>query len=365
MTPSYRPLPFLETELETLRARGQLRVPRTDDSLLGFASNDYLGIGRSTPGTWGATGSRLISGNHASLRGLEAELGRWLGYPAVLVFTSGYAANVGTLSALLGPDDVVFSDALNHASLIDGIRLARTKVVVFPHNDLEALASHLGEAAGARRRWVVTESYFSMDADGPDLGALRALCDRTQTLLYLDEAHALGVMGPAGRGLAAAADVTPDVFAGTLGKSLGGQGAFVAGAPELYDYLWNRARSFVFSTGLSPAVAAAVLARVPVVEAAHEARAVLQGRGEDFRVQLRAGGLAPLGHGPIVPLVFGSEAAALEIGARLAARGFHVQPIRPPTVAAGTSRVRVTLSSHETDAQVDALAAALVEEARA
>ena len=357
-------LPFLRHELDSLRDRDLLRVPRTDDSLLGFATNDYLGLARASDTPWGATGSRLISGNHPEVRALETELVRWLRVPSALVFTSGYAANVGALSALLGPEDVVFSDALNHASLIDGIRLSRATVRVFPHNDLGALTRGLGDAGPARRTWVVTESYFSMDADGPDLVALRALCDRTSSLLYLDEAHALGVAGPAGRGLAAAAGVAPDVLAATLGKSLGAQGAFIAGAPELYDFLWNRARSFVFSTGLSPAVAAQARAAIGQVEAADEQRRTLERRVTRFREQLRAGGLAPLGHGPIVPLVFGTEAAALAIGTRLAARGFHVQPIRPPTVGPGTSRVRVTLSAHETDAQVDALAQALLEEAR-
>jgi 8-amino-7-oxononanoate synthase len=364
VTHTARPLPFLAAALEALRARDLLRVPRTDDSLLGFASNDYLGLARSSETPWGATGSRLISGNHEAMRALERELARWLELPAALVFTSGYAANVGALSALLGPEDVVCSDALNHASLIDGIRLSRAKVRVFPHDDLEALALCLAEAEGARRVWVVTESYFSMDADGPDLVQLRALCDRAGAYLYLDEAHALGVFGPSGRGLAAAAGIVPDVFAATLGKSLGAQGAFVAGAPELYDFLWNKARSFVFSTGLSPAVAAVAMLNVARVESAESQRRALEGRVARFRRQLRSSGLEPLGHGPIVPVVFGDEASALAIGSRLEARGFHVQPIRPPTVAPGTSRVRITLSTYETDAQVDALAVALLEETR-
>lgn len=359
VTPS---LPFLREELDALRARDQLRVPRTNDAGLGFASNDYLGLARASSTPWGATGSRLITGNHPNLRALESELTRWLQLPSALVFTSGYAANVGALSALLGPEDLVFSDALNHASLIDGIRLSRAAVRVFPHNDLTALARLLGEASSRRRTWVVTESYFSMDADGPDLVALRELCTRTSSFLYLDEAHALGVAGPAGRGLAAAANIVPDVYAATLGKSLGAQGAFIAGPPELYEFLWNRARSFVFSTGLSPAVAAAARAAIAQVEAAEPARQLLARRSAQLRERLRASGLDVRGEGPIVPLVFGSEATALALGERLARRGFHVQPIRPPTVPSGTSRLRVTLSAHETDAQVEALTTALIEE---
>lgn len=363
VTPS---LAFLTEELERLRERNQLRRPREQGSLTELATNDYLGLARRDgERTWGATGSRLISGDHAATRALEGELGRWLGLERVLVFTSGYAANVGALAALLGAEDVVFSDALNHASLIDGMRLSRATIRVFPHNDLAALEHMLESETGARRRWVVTESYFSMDADGPDLRALRSLCDAHSTLLYLDEAHALGVLGPRGRGLAAEAGIAPDAFAATLGKSLGAQGAFVGGVAPLYDYLWNKARSFVFSTGLSPALAQHAMGTLREVEAADDLRTELAHKVERFRASLVRGGLAPLGHGPIVPLVVGSEAAVLGVSERVQARGFHVQPIRPPTVPAGASRLRVTVTAFDSHQTLDALSDALVEAVRA
>ena len=341
-------------ELETLQL---LRRPRAEMGT-SWASNDYLGLGREYG--WGATGSRLISGDRPALRALEGALARWQDLPSALVFTSGYAANVGALSALLGRDDVVISDALNHASLIDGMRLARARVSVFPHNDLGAVEALL-KASRGRRTWVVTESYFSMDADSPDLPRLRALCDAYGAFLYLDEAHALGVFGPEGRGLAAAADVIADVVVGTLGKSLGAQGAFVAGAPELSLYLWNRARSFVFSTGLSPQVAAAAHANVERVRVVASMREGLATIAEHARARLTAAGLPPLGHGPLLPIVVGSEARALDAAQAMAERGFHVQPIRPPTVPSGSARLRITLSARETRAEVDAMLDALIE----
>lgn len=359
VTPSS--LEFLQEELDRLRERHLLREPRqTERDLHELATNDYLGLGRREGARWGSTGSRLISGDHEAVRALEGALAQWLGTERALVFTSGYAANVGALSALLGPEDEVFSDALNHASLIDGMRLSKATVRVFPHNDLGALAALLSTRSTPRRRWVVTESYFSMDADGPELPRLRALCHEHGALLYLDEAHALGVLGPQGRGLAAEVGVAPDVLVGTLGKTLGAQGAFVAGTSPLYAYLWNKARSFVFSTGLSPALAEQAHRNLTEVALAEQQRDALASRVIRFRTQLERGGLRPLGHGPIVPLVVGSEATTMAASRQLLEAGFHVQPIRPPTVPEGGSRLRVTLTMFESEATLDALATALV-----
>lgn len=358
---------FLAEELERLRAQHRLRTPPQLAGLKSFATNDFLGLARhpiplpALPSTAGARGSRLITGNDAETLALEAALADWLQTPSALTFTSGYAANVGSLSALLGADDVAFSDSLNHASLIDGLRLSRASIKVFAHNDLAALERLLRETPATRRRWVVTESYFSMDADSPDLRALRALCDRHDALLYLDEAHALGVLGPKGRGLAAESSVRADVLVGTLGKAVGCQGAFVAGAATLYEYLWNRARSFVFSTGLSPLIAAQSLANLGAVIAADPQRAALAARARRFRSHLEDDGHACMGFGCIVPLIVGSEQRALQLAAALAASGFHVQPIRPPTVAPGASRLRVTLSAADSDEDCDTLATRLLE----
>src|SRR5690606_10715162 len=186
---------------------------------------------------------------------------------------------------------LIVSDALNHASIIDGCRLSKARTVVIPHRDTEAVRQALRQST-ARRRWVVTESYFSMDGDCPDLRALRAICDQYDAALVLDESHAVGVFGPAGRGLAAEAGIRPDVFVGTLGKALGAQGAFVAGARHLCEWLWNRARSFVFSTGMSPLLAAMARGAVDLARADDAGRQVLAKRSEELRAVLREAGLS-------------------------------------------------------------------------
>lgn len=365
-------LRFLAAELAALEAAGLRRArPATalspdgaPSGLLCLCSNDYLGYAtdRLIPHPYGssigATASRLIAGDHPEHRALERALAAWLGHEDALVFSSGYAANVGLLSALLGPNDVVVSDELNHASLIDGIRLSRARPTIVPHGDVAAVARALAEAPPGRRRWVVTEGYFSMDGDRPDLRALRSLCDAHDAALVVDDTHALGVFGPHGRGSCAEQGVVPDALVGTFGKALGGQGAFVAGPTLLADWLWNRARSFVFSTGLSPLLAAANLSAVERArddEAGRERLFALAGR-------LRAG-LVALGYrvgerseGPIVPVLVGAERDALALSQALARRGVQVMAIRPPTVPPGSSRLRVTVHARLPD---EALARAL------
>jgi 8-amino-7-oxononanoate synthase len=348
------PLRHLEAGLRELEAKGLLRVtPRIDAGCLVLSSNDYLGYARrplTAPGDAGGSGSsRLIAGDKESHRSAERAISEWVGAETALLFSSGYAANVGVLSALAGPEDVVVSDELNHASIIDGCRLSRARVVVVPHLDTPAVERALREASGARRRWVVTESYFSMDGDSPDLATLRQVCDALDAGLVVDEAHALGVFGPRGAGLCAAAKVVPDVLVGTLGKALGLQGAFVAGSEVLRQWLWNRARSFVFSTGLSPAIAAAACHRVREVAADDGGRERLMAVTTGLRGAISGGGGRVLGHGPIVPWLVGSAPHALELSAALLARGIAVPAIRPPTVPEGTSRLRVSATAALTD----------------
>jgi 8-amino-7-oxononanoate synthase len=248
--------------LSALDADGLLRRPPTGDTaeLINFCSNDYLGFASAiAPAVESGSGaSRLIAGDREIHRVLEQSLASWLGAEDALLFSSGFAANAGALAALLGPGDLLVSDTLNHASIIDGARLSRARVEVVPHNDIDAIASALRRRT-EWRAWVAVESYYSMDADGPDLRELRAVCDRHGAGLYVDEAHALGVLGPGGRGMCAAHGILPDVLVGTFGKSFGSQGAFVAGPSVLREWLWNRARSFVFSTGLAPVCAASAL----------------------------------------------------------------------------------------------------------
>jgi len=352
-------LSYLEQELAALRNTGLLRTPELSpfadgSEHLDVSSNDYLGLARlhvsretQPRDRTGAGASPLIYGRHPAHETLERELADWVNCDKTLVFSSGYCANIGALTALLGSGDVVISDELNHASVIDGCRLSRANVRVVRHCNLEEVESVLRSSAAARRRWVVTESYFSMEGDSPDLAGLRAVCDRYRAALYVDEAHALGVLGPAGAGLCRQADVAPDVLVGTLGKAVGVQGAFVAGSEELTLWLWNRARSFVFSTGMSPLLARLILSNVRRTKAADAERARIARLSAELGTKLKAAGMPvlPSAYGHIIPIVIGETRATLAIAARLREAGILAQPIRPPTVPNGTSRLRITVSA--------------------
>jgi 8-amino-7-oxononanoate synthase len=362
------PLRHLEVELAALaakRLRRERRPPPGAGALV-LSSNDYLGYASrgalaSAGGDarTGAGASRLVSGTHPEHLALEREVAEWVAHEDALVFTSGYAANVGLVSALAGPEDVIVSDELNHASIIDGCRLSRARVLVAPHLDVAGFERSLASAGPSRRRWVVTEGYFSMDGDVPDLAGLRAVADRHDAALLVDEAHALGVLGPGGAGACAAAGVRADAVVGTFGKAVGGQGAFVAGSRALTDWLWNRARSLVFSTGLSPLMAAIDLEGVRRARSDDPARARLASLSARLREALRAFGYeVPTGTGPILPVVLGGEERALAASAALLARGIDVTAIRPPTVPAGASRLRVTVHAGLSDAELDRAIAA-------
>jgi 8-amino-7-oxononanoate synthase len=349
-------LAFLEEALDRARREDLLRErgPAGDPPAVSFCSNDYLGLAQTpAPGAAsGAGASRLVGGDRAVHAELEAAAAQLVGHPSALVFTSGYAANLGALSALAGPGDLVVSDALNHASIIDGARLSRARVEVVPHLDVGAVARAL-DGRRERRAFVVTESYFSMDADSPDLPALRALCDRAGAALVVDEAHALGVLGPDGRGLCAEAGVAADVLVGTFGKAFGAGGAFVAGCEAVTRWLWNRARSFVFSTGLSPAVAVAALAGLRRATDDRQRRHQVLGASVQLRQGLAALGLHVLGTGHIVPWVLGDAAAAMRTAAALRDRGLDVRAIRPPSVPPGTARLRLTVTAAHRSADIE------------
>ncbi|HEU5058816.1 MAG TPA: 8-amino-7-oxononanoate synthase [Kofleriaceae bacterium] len=377
----------LGDELERLSAAGQRRElrrwvgphgPRIElggRALVSFSSNNYLGLagdpalsaaagGALAEAGLGAAASRLIAGNHAEHEALEAELAELHRTEAALLFNSGFQANIGVIPALVGRGDLVLSDHLNHASLIDGCRLSRAAVEVYPHGDVAVVELILAaRRPAARRALVVTESVFSMDGDRAPLAELASVCARNGAWLMVDEAHAVAALGPGGRGIAAEVGVRPDVLVGTLGKGFGTFGAYVAGSQVLRQLLIHRARSFVFTTALPPAVAAASRAAVALVAGpeGERRRALLAGHIERFGGALRAAGLLAPGAGSsaIFPVILGSERRAMEAAARLAEEGFHVQGIRPPTVPPGTSRLRVSLmATHGTD-QVDALARAI------
>jgi len=345
-------------------AADRLGVPFVDAS-----SNDYLGLAgqdvsretRVQVGAPGAGASRLIHGTRDELVALETRLAKWVGTAGALLFTSGYAANVGLLSAIGVGGSVILSDRLNHASIVDGCRLARAEVEVIPHLDLGALELALTNHRGRGPVWVVTESCFSMDGDGPDLLALRSLCDRFEAGLVVDEAHALGVFGARGAGRCQAAGVRPDALVGTLGKAVGTQGAFVAGSRALLELLWNQARSFVFSTATSPLLASVTLLHVERLEAANYARAVVLERARLLSEALiRSGVPLPPGlGGPIVPVLVGGNDEALRIAHDLESEGILAQAIRPPTVPPGGARLRLTVSASWPDGAVERVATAV------
>jgi 8-amino-7-oxononanoate synthase len=357
-------------ELAAIRDAGRWREPRDliptgavtgsvgGRPVVTFASNDYLGLthhpavvaaAHAALDRWGTgTGaSRLVVGARPRHRELEAELAEWKGSEASLLFPTGFAANLGLLATLGGHDVTILSDELNHASIVDGARLARAAVRVYRHADLDHLAKLLVEVDGPAL--VVSDSAFSMDGDVADVAGLAELCASHDALLVLDEAHA--VLGPA-VDVAIALDGAPLLRMGTLSKALGSLGGFVAGPRTYVDLLCNRARPFIFTTAPTPADTAAALAALRVVRSAEGAARVARLRGHVDR-------LRPGHPTPIVPVVVGDEAAALAAAARLLDAGLLVPAIRPPTVAPGTSRLRVTFSAAHTDDQVDRLLAAL------
>ena len=369
---------FVMEELQRLEREGLLRVPDCAADLAALeerllargrrvidaCSNDYLGFGArdvsretlSAPAPpAGARASRLIFGTTDDHDRLEQELATWLGYPTTLLFSSGYAANLGVLAALCGPGDLIVSDALNHASIVDGARLSRASIAVVPHRDLAAFDRAL--RAPARRRFVVTEAYFSMDGDAPDLPALASLVTRHDACWILDEAHSLGVFGPEGRGLAAAAGVMPHLLVGTLGKAFGLHGAFVAAAAPLRTLLWNRARSFVYSTATSPLLARLASNRLSAVRAAAPARRHLLALAQAAHRRCADAGLvAPTNiPGPILALPLGHPDRARAIAQALCDDGFLVRAIRPPTVPPGTARLRIVLHADHSASDVDEL----------
>jgi 8-amino-7-oxononanoate synthase len=286
---------------------------------------------------------------HARLERASADLVR---QAQALTFTSGYAANVGVLSALAGPGDLIVSDALNHASIVDGARLSRARIVIVRHLDIASTERAL-EGRRTGRAFVVTESYFSMDGDSPDLRALRRVCDAHGAALVVDEAHALGVLGPDGRGLCAEAGIQADVLVGTYGKAFGAAGAFVAGCAALSAWLWNRSRPFVFSTGLSPVLAATALDGLDRARQEPERRRRVLEAAQRLRRGMLGLGITLRGHGPIMPWVVGESDAAMAVAEALRSEGFDVRAIRPPSVSAGSARLRLTVTAAHRAEEVD------------
>lgn len=350
--------------------------------MLAFCSNDYLGLsshpalvqaacaGAREYGI-GSGGSPLVSGHSAANGRLQRQLAEFVQLPRALYFYAGYATNIGIVPALVGEGDAIFSDALNHACLIDGARLSRANVHRYPHADLHGLACTLASSP-ARRKLVITDAVFSMDGDVADVPALLALCERHDALLLLDDAHGFGVLGPQGRGTLAhfgltGARASPRVlYMATLGKAAGVAGAFVAGPDSIVEWLLQKTRSYIFATAAPPLLACALSASLQLIAGEEQRRVQLRER----IAQLRAG-LARILPGTgwqlgdsataIQPLVIGRNDAALAVMNALRERGLWVPAIRPPTVPEGTARLRIALSAAHSERDVERLLQALAE----
>jgi 8-amino-7-oxononanoate synthase len=386
------PLAWIDEELAALEASGlrrrlavrsgsqTARVVMDGKTLVNFGSNDYLGLagdGRLARAAaaaaerdgWGSGASPLVSGRSATHAELERKLASFEGTEAALVFPSGFAANAGTIPALVDEPDAIFADAKNHASLIDGCRLSRAERFVYPHVDCEALEEMLRGAAGFRRRLIVTDTLFSMDGDLAPVARLAELAQQYDAMLMVDEAHATGVFGEGGRGVVEhLAKKVPDTFleaflegrahvrVGTLSKALATGGGFVCGRRSLIEWLANRARTYVFSTAQPSAVSTAAIAALDLVQSEPHRRSQLLATAASFRLRLREQGWnTGQSESQIIPLFVGEPERATRLAGRLREAGFFVPGIRPPTVAEGQSLLRISLCAHHTPVMLDHL----------
>ena len=341
--------------------------------LVNFGSNDYLALAAdprlsaavaeaAQQEGWGSGASPLVTGYGQGHRRLEERLAEFEGAEAALLFSSGYAANAGAVAALVGRGDVVFADRKNHASLLDGCRLSRADVRVYPHGDWQRLDELLAKADHYRRRLITTDGLFSMDGDLAPLDKLAEVAQRREAMLLVDEAHATGVFGPQGRGVAELLGVEDrvDIRVGTLSKALGSLGGFVAGRRSLVEWLVNRARPYIFSTAAPAAMVAAALVALQIVRDEPDRRQRLLSRAESFRRQLIGQGWGVgKSASQIIPLVVGEPGQAVELAAALRRCGLFVPAIRPPTVPEGESCLRISLTCGHSEEMIAGLLEAL------
>ena len=379
------PLAWIEDQLAAWTARGLRRTLKRRDTrqsaaveidgrrLVNFSSNDYLGLAAepalaqaatkaAKEHGWGSGASPLVTGRSNLHAELEQRLAEFEGTEAALLFPTGFAANVGTVSTLACQGDVIFSDAKNHASLIDGTRLSAAEVVVYPHRDVDRLARLLRESSSTGRRLIVTDSLFSMDGDLAPLAKLAELAEEHEAMLLVDEAHATGVFGPHGHGLCEHFGVEDGVHIriGTLSKALGSLGGFVVGRQSLIDWLANRARTYVFSTAAPAAVCAAGLAALDLVKQQPQRREELLARAARFRQQLQAAGFETGdSESQIVPVILGTPERTMHYAESLASAGYLVPGIRPPSVPEGESLLRISLSWLHNEAMLGGLLKAI------
>lgn len=352
----------LYRELRVIESAQGARVTLEGREVILLCSNDYLGLAghpairraaADAAERWGAGAgaSRLVSGNMLLHRELEEELATFKGHARCLLFGSGFLANVGVIATLAGPGDVILSDALNHASIVEGCRLSRAQTIVFDHADLDSLSAGLRRASG-RRALIVTDGVFSMDGDLAPLEGIVELARRHGARIMVDEAHATGVVGPGGRGLVAALGLQHevDLVIGTLSKALGSYGAFVCCEPDLAELLINRSRTLIYSTALPPPTVAAALAALRLLRDQPGIIERLWANARTLRTELGRHGLRiAVADMPIVPVVVGDARAATDLCEQVLSEGVFAQAIRPPTVPPGTSRLRlVATAGHST-----------------
>lgn len=381
--------PWIDTALQDLTNQGLLRRRRVlrllpdghceidGRRVLDFASNDYLNLARDPrvvgaaiealqSGSVGARASPLVCGRTEWHERLEQKIAAFEGQPDALLFPTGMAANIGTVAALCQPGDLILCDRFNHASLVDGCRLSQAQVRVYRHDDLGTLEREFTKGASSNRRWIVTDTVFSMDGDLAPLPELCDIADRFDASLIVDEAHGTGVFGDLGRGACEWSGVEERVAVriGTLSKAVGAQGGFVSGNCNLVKYLWNRARSQVYSTALSPAVCAAATIALEIIATDSVRRQQLAAASRYLRQQLQQASVptVAMSVGPIIPVILSDPLAAVGVAERLEQRGFLVGAIRPPTVPRGTSRLRIVVTSAHRDADLARLATAIGEE---
>ena len=370
---TYRTLRTMETP-ESSHVKLCVAGAHASSEQLLLASNSYLDLANIPElkqamaqavldwGT-GSGGARLTTGNKTPHDELENELAKFKGEEAAIIFNTGYMANVGTISALCGKSDIIFSDALNHASIIDGIRLSCATCVVYKHNDMTDLECAIQENATNQKMLIVTDAVFSMDGDLANLPELLRIAHTYNCLLMIDEAHATGVIGRTGRGLAEHYGCEhADVTVGTLSKAIACEGGFVAGKKQLIEFLKNKSRSFIFTTAMSPAMAAGALRNLRFLESHPERVQQLQENVKFFCEALQREGLnVPQSPSAIIPVIIGDEAAALNASAKLLERGYVIPAIRYPTVAKGQARLRASLMATHTHEELERAAKAIAQ----
>ncbi|QHZ48317.1 8-amino-7-oxononanoate synthase [Bacillus sp. NSP9.1] len=358
---------WLYERLEKTKAAGLYRRLRTPDADKVWASNDYLRLGNDhrliaaakmalDQAGAGSSGSRLTTGNTCWHERLERKIADFKETEAALLFSSGYLANIGVLSSLPEKGDIIFSDQLNHASIIDGCRLSKADTVIYRHMDMNDLEDKLSATFGGKRRFIVTDGVFSMDGTIAPLDQIIPLAKRYQAFVIVDDAHATGILGANGRGTSEYFGVRPDVVIGTLSKAVGIEGGFAAGSHALIDFLRNHTRTFIFQTAIPPASCAAACEAFAIIEESQEQRLSLQSSVKAVKEGLeKIGFTVKGGETPIIPVIIGDTQQAVRFAQGLQKKGIYAPAIRPPTVREGESRIRLTVSAGISLKEIDDL----------